>query len=612
MLLYPQKCSAAINLSRSERGFITPLVLMFSLIFSIGVASLLSYAQHTNHQIAIERQKLKSFYIAQAATEKALAQVKQLYSNGGPLNQQAFQDYVNNMKTDLPNVSGAYFSYSDSDMTLGAQTSKKLNSGNYAGLNGLTQTVTVEVTSEDAHYADSTPVTLKQQIEVQLIPVFQFGVFYQNDLEILPGPTMTFTGPVHTNKDLYLGVRAGGALNFNSTITSFGNVYHGRKDNPNDLMPGDVYIQDADDHAQNMLQNGVWLDSTQNNWETESQNRWSGNIKSVVHGTSPLTVPLPTGSNQHALIERRSASDSTAVKQQKLDYKAQIRFIADTTAGGMSVYDKNNTKLGAYTYFNYCKKNSTIVNPNSNGTCNSGYSLVQPVFTGSFFNGRENKTIKSTDIDVSLLNNSPRFKSIADAASTKGVIIYHSDYRNNNSTTNQDAIRLMNGSQLYQGNNYGMTVISENPIYVKGDYNSSSNSSIKKPAGLVGDSVNVLSNNWNDSNSTKDLSNRTANATTVKAAVITGNTETVVGNYNGGFENSLRFLENWGNVNFTYSGSTIVLYNSQKTTGNWNTAGYYSPPKRVWSFDTDLSNANYTIPGFPSVYQVIRSRWELS
>ena len=40
--------------------------------------------------------------------------------------------------------------------------------------------------------------------------LFQFAVFYTNDLEILPGPDMTLGGRVHCNGDIYLG--CGGTL----------------------------------------------------------------------------------------------------------------------------------------------------------------------------------------------------------------------------------------------------------------------------------------------------------------------------------------------------------------------------------------------------------------
>ncbi|WPF88775.1 hypothetical protein WEU38_00435 [Cyanobacterium aponinum AL20118] len=46
---------------------------------------------------------------------------------------------------------------------------------------------------------------LQMDIKNRLIPLFQFAAFYKDDLEIFPGATMTLSGPVHTNGDLYIG-----------------------------------------------------------------------------------------------------------------------------------------------------------------------------------------------------------------------------------------------------------------------------------------------------------------------------------------------------------------------------------------------------------------------
>ena len=43
---------------------------------------------------------------------------------------------------------------------------------------------------------------LQMKFKSRLVPMFQFAVFYNKDLEILPGPSMMLAGPVHTNGDL--------------------------------------------------------------------------------------------------------------------------------------------------------------------------------------------------------------------------------------------------------------------------------------------------------------------------------------------------------------------------------------------------------------------------
>ena len=149
----------------------------------------------------------------------------------------------------------------------------------------------------------------------------------------------------------------------------------------------------------------------------------------------------------------------------------------------------------------------------------------------------------------------------------------------------------------------------DNPLYIRGDYNTVN----KQPSGIISDAFNILSNNWNDANSANSsLSSRTASTTTVQTAVITGNTSTSSGNYNGGLENIPRFLESWNSKTLNYKGSIVVLFNSQYATGNWLYGSpYYEAPNRSWSFDTSFADPAYNIPGFPSVYTVVRSDWKV-
>ena len=70
-------------------------------------------------------------------------------------------------------------------------------------------------------------VMLQQSFETALVPIFQFAVFYGNDLEIAPGPDMNLIGRVHSNGNLWL--QAGNTLRIDSYVTASGQILHGRK-----------------------------------------------------------------------------------------------------------------------------------------------------------------------------------------------------------------------------------------------------------------------------------------------------------------------------------------------------------------------------------------------
>lgn len=597
--MYRQALASRFAIKSNQRGLILPVVLGFIFIFSMVIGGMLAYAGGTMKLINRERNQIQAFYMAEAASEKALAQIQHFFQNNAQ---------VPDLATITMPDGGAYFgltpniTFTDAGNWVAAQP---LTSGDYAGLNGVIRTIDINVTATNNRVNPPVSVTLTQSAEIQLIPIFQFGVFYAEDLEILPGANMTFAGPVHTNGNLYLGAEAGKSLTFDSNITAHGDILHDRKNAPGTVMPGNVFVEDDTNTDQNMYQGSQWLDSTVPTWATDASDRWDGNVADAAHDVKSLNLPLPVDFGNRTLIERRSGSDTTVEQQQKMDYKAHLRIIDGAIMN----------QAGATVDVRYCKNNTTSVISNgnivTNGTptnynddsCPSGWTLNKPVTSTTFYNHREAKTIYSTDVDIAKLNDSPSFKAIADA--TTGVILYSSDTRNSAFSSRQDALRLVNGSTLYKS----MTVVSENPLYIKGNYNSTS----KKAAGIISDAFNILSGSWNDSNSTLSLSNRIASNTTVQAAVITGNTDTAVGQYNGGFENYSRLLEDWGGRTLTYKGSVIILYNSEKAVGNWvYGAPYYGAPTRSWSFDTDFSNPNYSIPGFPSVFTIVKSDWSIS
>ena len=112
-----------------------------------------------------------------------------------------------------------------------------------------------------------------------------------------------------------------------------------------------------------------------------------------------------------------------------------------------------------------------------------------------------------------------------------------------------------------------LTVVSENSLYVRGNYNGPG-AGKKKPAAFLADSVTILSENWGRRNSSGtvpgnqpdddwgysnlSLLSRKAKNTTVYAAMLVGSQEDAPANYNGGLENLPKFMENWRNVTFTY------------------------------------------------------------
>jgi hypothetical protein len=187
------------------------------------------------------------------------------------------------------------------------------------------------------------------------------------------------------------------------------------------------------------------------------------------------------------------------------------------------------------------------------------------------------------------------------------------------------AVKLVNGGIISLpgcpgGVSCGLSIATENPAYIQGDYNANSagggfgNPSVA--ASLIADAVTILSNNWNDVNSFAfpfDISKRVGNTTFVRAGVVAGkqmsfkipswDTKAIDGSQDfgtdGGVHNFMRFLEGWkGTLNYT--GSLASLFYSRQATGLYNSGGNnYSPPTRAYLFDTNFLNPTLLPPRTP-------------
>ncbi len=152
----------------------------------------------------------------------------------------------------------------------------------------------------------------------------------------------------------------------------------------------------------------------------------------------------------------------------------------------------------------------------------------------------------------------------------------------------------------------GLTVVSNDPVYIQGSYNTVS----RKPSAVFGDALNLLSNSWNDANSTNSLSSRVASDTTVNAAFIVGINETVGTQYNGGLENYPRLHEKWTGKTLQVTGSFVSLWNSQIATGNWVYGGVqYTAPNRIWNYDASFTSGTNLPPFTPWAVEITTGAW---
>ncbi|MBS1792428.1 MAG: hypothetical protein JSS81_01165 [Acidobacteria bacterium] len=89
------------------------------------------------------------------------------------------------------------------------------------GLNALRDEWQVETTATDK--SNGVQVGLRRQFYNNRVPIFQFGIFYDDDLEFHPGPRFDFGGRVHSNGSMFLMAQTG--LYFSSRVSAVGQIF---------------------------------------------------------------------------------------------------------------------------------------------------------------------------------------------------------------------------------------------------------------------------------------------------------------------------------------------------------------------------------------------------
>ena len=564
------RCTPHLS-SRQAFGLLMVIVLTgFALILATGIFQYAATNANLNNR---ENEYLSAVGAAEAATEKV---VTRICSDFRDLGESYTLSHLDTYRALVPtssehSVFGGYTfknlagEAGRTDISYTAGSGFEVSSGKYAGLRGTKSKVRI-VSNAKANYSGGTPVgSVFQDIELLRVPIFQFAAFYNMNMEFDNGPNpLTITGPVHCNTNIYLNPYA--PLIFKSDLTAAGDIILGKMPiSPISIGSGAITYE------------GVH-----------------------VSRVSALNLPIGTNSTPAAV---RELIEIPPVMEDPYSIMGQERY--------------------------YNKADLIILIRDANIVATSGlrnsFATVIPTTqvtnfistNASFYNKRELRTIKSTDVNVGNLiqwnATNTLIRSWLPGQDIRTVFI--ADQRTQTATT-ESGIRLLNGQAVLPS---GFTVATPNPLYTLGHYNApagylgTTNTSTSRPASLVGDAVTILSTGWSDANSSLALASRVAGDTTVNAAILTGLVPTITGQHSGGVQNFPRLLEEWSGRTLTYNGSMVAMFYSKTATNYWrgigSTIGIYNPPTRNWGLDLNFLTEGRLPPSTPSVTILVRGRW---
>jgi len=342
----------ALKLRHSERGAALAMAILMLALLSAIALTVLAVVQTETRVAGSDLERTQAFYAASAGIEKMTSDFSTLFARTSrPTTTQ-----MNNIANSPPDLASEGFTINQTivpdDVTLAAmQSTQGITNGAYptvtvqdGPLVGLTASVAPYLLNTTATSA-SAQVNLTRTMNNYLVPIFQFGMFSDEDMEIHPGPNFTFNGRVHANGNLYLNgnvtfldkvttasevvrdvVRNGathdGTVNFNSGPLAIGSA---------SVILG-PNVAGSSPNSPTGTVNGTW--------KSNSVSAFGGQLLSKTTGIAPLLLPLQLDGNQtREIIKRRMPNDDTTLSDSRYHSKAEIRILIDdeaTSAGDAS------------------------------------------------------------------------------------------------------------------------------------------------------------------------------------------------------------------------------------------------------------------------------------
>lgn len=199
---------------RGERGSATIIALLIMGLLTIFVALALSRSTAEALIMGNDAAEARSFYAAQASIETMSRNFNKIYD----VRLSPLPGDITKVQTTVPQ-GFTNFKFNQVLTRTGTDEVVTLAGGPFEGLTALRDPWNLDTTATGP---TGVQVDLRRTFFSNRIPIFQFGVFYDDDMELSPGAAFAFGGRVHTNGSFY--IRGGGTVQFNSRVSAAGEI----------------------------------------------------------------------------------------------------------------------------------------------------------------------------------------------------------------------------------------------------------------------------------------------------------------------------------------------------------------------------------------------------
>lgn len=214
-----------------------------------------------------------------------------------------------------------------------------LQAGEFQGLYSLRDEWQIDITAKEK--ATGVETQLRRRFYNNRIPIFQFGAFYNDDLELNRPPLFTFGGKVHTNGNLFISAfpktaNPPAGIYFKSKLTVAGEIVNDKWKTGTALLSGtddtgDIYIPNA---------TGTYQQLTVGNGSVKCQG--SGNAL-----VSPIARSFPypncvVNTNWTTFAQRFEGNLQARVRKLKLPVDRLNIDLVEMIKRGKNIGDKAN------------------------------------------------------------------------------------------------------------------------------------------------------------------------------------------------------------------------------------------------------------------------------
>ncbi len=210
---------------RDESGMAlvsTILIMALMSALLVGFYAMIAADQQSS---GINRDQTQAYAAAHAGLEKLTADLGGMFTGG---NYSPTPGQIAALTATPPSLPGFEYAAADGGsgytITAGAPTAGTIAKGPFLDMTGLITKYTINVTARaTAGSGGGAEVHMRRDLQTVGVPVFQFGMFSENDLSFFAGADFDFGGRVHTNQNLYLAEQSA-TLTLRDIVTAAGEV----------------------------------------------------------------------------------------------------------------------------------------------------------------------------------------------------------------------------------------------------------------------------------------------------------------------------------------------------------------------------------------------------